>query len=89
MKKNCIRNMKKRIRKMQKGKQSWQPGQKSRQCVTQRKTQKRKRADLPQHRRGSVRQEKRFPEREAAGQERKHRIVPEIEDYCTAVDSIP
>ena len=78
MKKNCIRNMKKRIRKMQKGKQSWQPEQKSRQCVTQRKTQKRKRADLSQHRRGSVRQEKWFPERKAVGQERKHRIVPEI-----------
>ena len=63
---------------MQKGKQSWQPEQKSRQCVTQRKTQKRKRADLSQHRRGSVRQEKWFPERKAVGQERKHRIVPEI-----------
>lgn len=48
-------------KKCKKGKQSWQPEQKSRQCVTQRKTQKRKRADLSQHRRGSVRQEKWFP----------------------------
>ena len=54
MKKNCIRNMKKRIRKMQKGSKSWQPEQKSRQCVTQRK-RKKKRADLSQHRQGSVR----------------------------------
>lgn len=42
------------------------------------KNAKRKRADLSQHRRGSVRQEKWFPERKAVGQERKHRIVPVI-----------
>ena len=78
MKKNCIRNMKKRIRKMRKRKQNWQPKQKSRQCVTQRKMRRRKRADLPQHHRDSVRQEKRFPEQKAVVQERKHRIVPGI-----------
>ena len=42
------------------------------------KNAKKKRADLPQHHRGSVRQEKRFPEQKAVVQERKHRIVPEI-----------
>ena len=38
--------MKKRIRKMQKGKQSWQPEQKSRQCVTQKKNAKKEKEQI-------------------------------------------
>ena len=74
---NCIRNMKKRIRKMRKGSKLAAKAEK--QAVRDaKKNAKKKRADLPQHHRGSVRQEKRFPEQKAVVQERKHRIVPEI-----------
>lgn len=71
MKRNFIKSMKKPIRKMRRKKQSLRRKQRNRQCVKQRKVQRRKRAVPLQHRRDSSRKGRRFREEKAEPQKRK------------------
>ena len=78
MKRNFIKSMKKPIRKMRKKKRSLWRKQRNRQCVKQRKVQRRKRAVQLQHRRDSRQKGRRFREEKVVPQKRKWQMLPKI-----------